>query len=104
MYNFEILFELFIIKECNIQIQPKQLPAYNNEQTNLEINYYTLESKCKKIVTVTAVYSPSNICVVLEDHNTNVSRFINLFYLLLIIICFNNVSLQTVGVLSLFSG
>lgn len=79
---------MFIIftKESNIPIQPKQLPTDFNDQTNLEINQYTFESKCKKIVTVTAVFSPSNICVVLEDHNTNVSILINQFYLILIII------------------
>lgn len=66
---------MFIIftKECNIPIQPKQIPADLLNQINLEFNQYTFESKCKKIVTVTAVLSPSNICVILEDHNTNVS-------------------------------
>ncbi|XP_022176927.1 uncharacterized protein LOC111038222 [Myzus persicae] len=71
------LSEIFT-KKCNIQetacsipIQPKQIPSYYNEQTNLEINQYTFESKCKKIVTVVAVLSPSSICVILEDSNTN---------------------------------
>ncbi|KAL4105205.1 hypothetical protein QTP88_020473 [Uroleucon formosanum] len=57
---------------CNIPIQPKQVPTYFNDQTNLKINQYKLEGKCKKIVTVVAVLSPSSICVVLEDSNTNV--------------------------------
>ncbi|XP_025191084.1 uncharacterized protein LOC112591464 isoform X1 [Melanaphis sacchari] len=58
-------------KACNIPIQSKQLPEYYNEHINLKINQYTFESKCKKIVTVTAVFSPSSICVVLEDYNIN---------------------------------
>lgn len=75
MYYFKTLFKLFIIfiKVYNIPIQPKQIPTYYNDQTNLKINQYILESKCKKIVTVVAVLCPSTICVVLEDSNTNVS-------------------------------
>lgn len=73
MYNFGILFEFFIIfiKACSIPIQPKQIPTYFNTQINLEVNQYAFENKCKKIVTVVAVFSPSSIFVVLE--NTNVS-------------------------------
>lgn len=75
--SFLELSEIFTKKcnirdtEFNIPIQPKELPSDFNDQTNLEINQYAFESKCKKIVTVTAVFSPSNIYVVLEDHNTN---------------------------------
>lgn len=97
---------IIFIKEFNIPIQPKQLPSDFNDQTNLEINQYVFESKCKKIVTVTTVFSPSNIYVVLEDHNTNVSILIDQFYLILIIIvcfkCFNNLSL-TIVVYALYS-
>lgn len=60
---------------------------------------YSTQYRHFNIVQVPLTLPPPSI-----DHNTNVSRFINQFYLLLIIICFNNVSLQTVGVLSLFSG
>ncbi|XP_025191086.1 uncharacterized protein LOC112591464 isoform X2 [Melanaphis sacchari] len=63
-------------KACNIPIQSKQLPEYYNEHINLKINQYTFESKCKKIVTVTAVFSPSSICVVLEDYNINAMKAI----------------------------
>jgi len=88
MYNFETFFELFIIfiKVYNIPIQPKQIPTYYNDHTNLKINQYILESKCKKIVTVVAVLSPSSICVILEDSNTNVSwLLINCIIILLTI-------------------
>jgi len=71
---------LFIfIKVRHIPIQPKQIPTYYNDQTYMEINQCTLESKCKKIVTVVAVLSPSSICVVLEDSNTDVSWLIKCF-------------------------
>jgi len=73
MYNFEILFELFIIFMKTCSIQPKQIPAYYNKQTDLEINQYEFGSKCKKVVTVVAVFSPSSICVILENSSTNVS-------------------------------
>ncbi|XP_060857516.1 uncharacterized protein LOC132935078 [Metopolophium dirhodum] len=75
--SFLELSEIFT-KKCNIHetvynipIQPKQIPTYYNDHTSLKMYQYVFESKCKKIVTVVAVLSPSSICVVLEDSNTN---------------------------------
>ncbi|KAL5237875.1 hypothetical protein ACI65C_005285 [Semiaphis heraclei] len=73
--SFQELSDIFAQKcnisetACSIPIQPKQIPTYFNTQTNLEVNQYAFENKCKKIVTVVAVFSPSSIFVVLENTN-----------------------------------